>query len=153
MRTIPICLIALIGLVGCAPPKPPELAVGQTWSVESRRGDGASSVTVLHIENSTPFGPVAVVSINNVVLKLPDKRTVNGIQPVFITLDALKRSITTFEANQTRKLPYESYLDRWREIVKETDGERFVFRRPIKDSLDEIESGRTEPWALRKSVR
>jgi len=108
---------------------------------------------VLHIENSTPFGPVAVVSINNVVLKLPDKRTVNGIQPVFITLDALKRSITTFEANQTRKLPYESYLDRWREIVKETDGERFVFRRPIKDSLDEIESGRTEPWALRKSVR
>ena len=152
MKVTHIILTLSFGLVGCAPPKPPELAAGQTWSVESRRGDGASTVSVLHIENITPFGPVAVVSINNVVLKLPDKRTVNGIQPVFVTLDALKRSITTFEANQTRKLPYESFLDRWREIVKERDGERFVFRQPIKDSLDEIESGHTEPWALRKLV-
>ena len=148
MKSTKALLAALLILAGCTPPKPPELAAGQTWSVESRRGDGASSVTVLHLEPTSPFGPVAVVSINNVVLKVPHMGTVNGIQPVFFTLPALKNSLTTFEANQTRALPYESYLVRWREVVKGDVGEKYVFSVPVKEALDMIEKGKTEPWAL-----
>ena len=148
MKSIKALLAVVFILVGCTPPKPPELAAGQTWSVDSRRGDGATTVTVLHLEPTSPFGPVAVVSVNNVVLKVPDKRTVNGIQPVFFTLQALKNSLTTFEVNQTRALPYESYLLRWSEVVKGDMGEKYVFSVPVKEALDMIEKGKTEPWAL-----
>jgi hypothetical protein len=150
MKTAFICLIALLS-VGCAPPKPPELAAGQTWSVESRKGDGATTVTVLHLESQSPVGPVAVVSVNNVVVKLPDKRTVNGIYPVFITVDALKRSVTTFEFNQTKPLPFESHLALWRDLAKGVDSSKYVYTVPVKEALDLFEAGKTEPWAPDRS--
>ena len=151
MKAALICLLALLGLVSCAPPKPPELAVGQTWSVESRKGDGATTVTVLHLEPQSPAGPVAVVSVNNIVVKLPDKRSVNGIYPVFITVDALKRSTTAFEFNQTRPLPFESHLALWRDLSKGADSAKYVYTVPVKEALDLFEAGKTEPWAPGRS--
>jgi len=132
----------------CTPPPPPALAEGQTWTVKSRPSDGATTMTLLHIEHGTPLGDIAVVSINNAVITLPDKRQANQIWTVIFTLDAVKQSLKDFQFNQGRKISWEADLEAWKQLAARGRAAEFTYTMPLAQALDAFEHGQTGPWAI-----
>ena len=135
-------------LCACTPPPPPALAEGQTWTVKSRPSDGATTVTLLHIEHGTPLGDIAIVSINNAVITLPDKRQTNGIMTVVFTLDAVKQSLKDFQFNQGREIRWQADLDAWKQLAARGRAAEFTYTMPLAQALDAFEHGQTGPWAI-----
>lgn len=134
-------------LAACSPAPPPPVAAGQTWLVHARPADGATTVTILHIEAGTTIGDVAFVSINNAVIALPDKRQTNKIWPVAFALDALKSSLKEFQFNQGTSLGFETHVEAWKAKAASGEADRFTYKLPVAQALDLFERGETSPWA------
>ncbi len=116
--------------------------------VESHRGDGATSVTTLAIEASTPVGPVAFVLVNNMIITMPDKTKRNKLGPVAITLPALQASLKNYEFQQGMNIGVQSYAERWKQLASQGRAAEFTYNVSVAKALDEFERGSIKPWSL-----
>jgi hypothetical protein len=137
-----------LALAACSPRPPPPLAAGQTWTIETHRGDGAISVTTLAIEASTPVGPVAFVLVNNMIITMPDKTKRNKLGPVAITLPALQASLKNYEFKQGMNIGVERYAERRKQLASQGRAAEFTYNVPVAKALDEFERGSIKPWSL-----
>ena len=144
----PGCAALALKLAACRPPPPPPLAAGQTWMVASHRGDGATSTTILAIEPVTPLGPVAFVTVNNMILTMPDKTRRNKLGPTAFTLSALQASVTDYQFRQGADVRYAGYVERWREQAAQGRAAEFTYGVPIASALDQFERGQIQPTTL-----
>lgn len=139
---------AALALSACSPPPPPPVAAGQTWMITSHRGDGATSTTILAIEPVTPLGPVAFVTVNNMILTMPDKTRRNKLGPTAFTLPALQASLKDYQFRQGAEVRYEGYVERWRELAAQGRAAEFTYNVPIARALDAFEHGHIQPTTL-----
>lgn len=139
---------AVLTLAACSPPPPPALAAGQTWTIETHRGDGAISVTTLAIEASTPVGPVAFVMVNNMIITMPDKTKRNKLGPIAITLPALQASLKNYEFKQGMNIGVDGFMGRWKQLASQGRAAEFTYNIPVAKALDEFERGNLKPWSL-----
>lgn len=146
------CMLAgaalALGLTACSPPPPPPLAAGQTWMIHSHRGDGATSTTVLAIAPSTPLGPVAFVTVNNMILKMPDGTRRNKLGPTAFTLAALQASLKDYQFRQGADVRYEGYVERWRAHAAQGRAAEYTYDVPVAQALDAFERGQRLPTTL-----
>jgi len=127
----------LLPALGCQQQR--ELAPGQVWSYDTRSGEGASTIQILHIERGTPLGDVYFVSVR----ALNVKRSGKGIQttvvwPLVFTHDALTASLGTFQWSEKVDRPYVDELELWLREAREGRAAEHTFTVPIKNALQEI---------------
>jgi hypothetical protein len=142
LRALPVVL-AFGFAGGCEQHR--DLAPGQIWSYDNRRGEGASTIQILHIERGTPLGDVYFVGVRALeVQRLRTKIRATEVWPLVFTHEALAGSLRTYQWTQTVDRPYLKQLDFW---LREARGGRAAARTftvPIKDALDHLESDRPD---------
>jgi hypothetical protein len=116
--------------------------------ISSHRGDGATSITILAIEPSTPLGTVAFVTVNNMSLTMPDKTRRSKLGPMAITMPALKASLAEFQFRQGPDVRYTGYVEQWIERAAQGRAAEFTFTVPVARALDEFERGNRLPATL-----
>jgi hypothetical protein len=142
-----LAVAALLLASGCSPPPPPPLMVGQTWMIHARPADGATSISLLHVEADSPLGDVGFISINNAAIALPDGRRTNKIWPVAIRMDSLRASLKSHVGAATVPLAYEQHVQAWRQAVASGGAAAFTFDVPVAQALSQLEAGKLDPWA------
>ena len=122
-----------------------ELAAGQVWSYDTRSGEGASTIEILHIERGTSLGDVYFVSVRALdVRRLGRKIRATEIWPLVFTHEALAKSLRSYQWAQKVDRSYLKHLDYWlREAHAGRAAER-TFNVPIKEALEQIEAGRPD---------
>ncbi len=121
--------------------------------IASHRGDGATSTTILAIEPSTPLGTVAFVTVNNMILTMPDKTKRSKLGPTAITMAALKASLTEFQFRQGADVRYQGYVEKWRAYAAQGRAAEFTYDVPIAQALDAFERGNILPATLGDSAQ
>lgn len=116
--------------------------------VASHRHDGATSVSILAIEPSTPLGPVAFVTVQNMALTLPDASKRSKLGPTAFTLPALQASLTDFQFRQGPNPRYEGYVAQWQAHAAEGRAVEFTYQVPVAEAMDAFEHGNTLPTEL-----
>jgi hypothetical protein len=142
LRTLSVVLaFALTG--GCEQRR--DLAPGQIWSYDSRRGEGASTIQILHIERGTPLGDVYFVGVRALeVQRLRTRIRATEVWPLVFTHEALAGSLRTYQWSQTVDRPYLKQLDLWLREAREGRAADRTFTVPVKDALDHLESDRPD---------
>lgn len=139
-------LIVLVGSLAsaCKPPTP-ELAPGQIWGYDTRAGEGASTIQILHIERGTPLGDVYFVSVRALdVRRLGRKLQTTEVWPLVFTQDALKSSLQGYQWAEKVNRPYLKQLERWQLEAREGRAAERTFNVSIKEALDQIQGERAE---------
>lgn len=145
-RALSVLLVAAT-LTGCSQQR--QLAPGQVWSYDSRPGEGASTIQILHVEPGTPVGTVYFVSVRALdVHRIGRKLRTTEVWPLVFTEEALVRSVKGYQWSQKVDRPYLKQLDFWLTEAREGRAEERTFNIPLKDALHEIE--RDQPEAERK---
>ena len=122
-----------------------ELAPGQMWAYDNRSGEGASTIEILHIERSTPLGDVYFVSVKALdVHRLGRKISTTEVWPLVFTQEALTKSLRSFQWGQKVDRPYFKHLDFWLREAREGRAAERTFNVPVKEALDQIQSGRPD---------
>lgn len=136
-------LAAGLALFAVSCGKPPDFVAGQVWSYNTRTGEGASTVQVLHIERDTPVGDVIFVSVRALdARRVGRKIQSTEIWPLAFTRDALQKSVTTLQWSETVQRPYLKQLDLWWRDAREGKAAERTFSVPVKEALEEIEAER-----------
>lgn len=138
-----IALLAVLGTAACTQQR--EFAPGQVWSYDTRPGEGASTIQILHIERGTPVGDVYFVSVRALdVKRLGRKIRATEVWPLVFTQDALTRSLTRFQWSQKVDRSYLKQLDYWLREARDGRAAERTFSVPVKDALKEIELERPD---------
>jgi len=128
-------------LSGCN--RAPELAPGQIWSYDSRPGEGASTIQILHIERDTPIGEVVFVSVRALDVKRLGRRIqTTEVWPLVFTREALNRSLRSYQWTEKVNRAYLKQLDTWWLAAREGRASDRTFSVSVKDALVEIELDR-----------
>jgi hypothetical protein len=140
------CVIALMGVLGIAAcTQQRELAPGQIWGYDTRPGEGASTIQILHIERNTPVGDVYFVSVRALdVKRLGRKIRATEVWPLVFTQDALTRSLTRFQWSEKVNHSYLKQLDYWLREARDGRAAERTFSVPVKDALKDIELERPD---------
>jgi hypothetical protein len=147
MHSIPsywvIALVAALGIAACSEQR--ELAPGQIWSYDTRPGEGASTIQILHIERGTSVGDVYFVSVRALdVKRLGRKIHATEVWPLVFTQDALTRSLTRFQWSEKVNRSYLKQLDYWLREARDGHAAERTFSVPVKDALKDIELERPD---------
>src|SRR5215470_7213968 len=140
------CSLMGVGLLfpllsGCN--RAPELAPGQIWSYDSRPGEGASTIQLLHIERDTPIGEVVFVSVRALDVKRLGRRIqTTEVWPLVFTREALNRSLRSCQWTEKVNRAYLKQLDTWWLAAREGRASDRTFSVSVKDALVEIELDR-----------
>ena len=138
-----VALMAVLGIAACTQQR--ELAPGQIWSYDTRPGEGASTIQILHIERGTPVGDVYFVSVRALdVKRLGRKIRATEVWPLVFTQDALTRSLTRFQWSQKVDRSYLKQLDYWLHEARDGRATERTFSVPVKDALKELELERPD---------
>jgi hypothetical protein len=138
-----IALVAVLGIVACTQQQ--QLAPGQIWSYDTRPGEGASTIQILHIERGTPIGDVYFVSVRALdVKRLGRKIRATEVWPLVFTQDALTRSLRSFQWSEKVDRSYLKQLDHWLREARDGRATERTFSLPVKDALKEIELERPD---------
>lgn len=130
-------LLALV--IGCS--QKPELAPGQIWSYDTRSGEGASTIQILHIERGTPIGDVVFVSVRALDAKRVGRKIqFTKISPLVFTREALTGSLRGFQWTEQVNRPYLKQLDLWWRAARDGRAGERTFGVPVKEALGEIEA-------------
>ncbi len=122
-----------------------DLAPGQIWGYDNRSGEGASTIEILHIERGTPLGEVYFVSVKALdVHRLGRKISTTEVWPLAFTHEALIKSLRSYQWSQKVDRSYFKHLDFWLREAREGRAAERTFNVPVKEALDQIESGRPD---------
>jgi hypothetical protein len=135
----------VLALSLCACQQSPELAPGQIWGYDTRTGEGASTIQILHIERGTPLGDVYFVSVRALdVKRVGRKIRTTEVWPLAFTHEALARSLRSYQWSEKVNRPYLRQLDLWLRAARDGQAAERTFTVPLKDALNQIESDRPE---------
>jgi hypothetical protein len=138
-------LAAVVLLLACACQQTRELAPGQIWGYDTRTGEGASTIQILHIERGTSLGDVYFVSVRALdVRRTGRKLRTTEVWPLAFTREALSRSLGTYQWSEKVNRPYLKQLDVWLREDREGRAADRTFAVTIKEALDQIQSERPE---------
>jgi hypothetical protein len=129
--------LALTG--GCQQQR--DLAPGQIWSYDTRAGEGASTVQILHIERGTSLGDVYFVSVRAIDVQLLGREIrTTEVWPLAFTHEALIGSLRNYQWSQAVDRSYLKQLDLWLREARDGRAAELTFSVPVKDALHQIES-------------
>lgn len=134
-----LAVVLLLCVVsGCQ--KQRELAPGQIWSYDTRPGEGASTIQILHVERGTPLGDVYFVSVRALdVKRLGRKIRSTEVWPLVFTREALAHSLTSYQWSQKVDRSFLNQLDHWLLEAREGHAAERTFSVPVKEALHQIE--------------
>lgn len=136
--------ILLLGLpdLSVAGEAQPDFAVGQQWSYETRRGEEASRLVILRIDDFPKIGKVIHVGISDAKLRL-----VAGQPPVAWMIGhmpfpeaAVKKSVTTLERARSELVfaEFEKSYARWK--IEADAGKKQFWTMPVAEAIDGLET-------------
>jgi hypothetical protein len=138
-----VALLAVLGIAACTEQR--DLVPGQIWSYDTRPGEGASTIQILHIERGTPLGDVCFVSVRALDAKRLGRKTrATEAWPLVFTQDALTRSLTRFQWSEKVNRSYLKQLDFWLREARDGRAAERTFSVPVKDALKDIELERPD---------
>ena len=119
------------------------MAPGQIWGYDTRPGEGASTIQILHIERGTPLGDVYFVQVRALdVKRLGRFIQFAEVSPLVFTHDALRGSLRSYQWSQTVDRPYLKQLDIWLREAREGRAAERTFNIPVKDALEHFDNDR-----------